>query len=89
MKVYIDRTHCEACQSFCDRHVAKLIRFPEGEDRPCIQKVEDDEQADLTLVVRDHDGRQTTIVLDEKERAIVAFEGLSSYLNAPNTSTAA
>jgi hypothetical protein len=89
MKVYIDRAHCEACQSFCDRHVAKLVRFPEGEDRPCIQKVEEDGLIDLTLVVRDHDGHQITLVLDEKERAIVAIEGLSSYLNAPDSSTPA
>ena len=31
MKIYVDRTHCDLCQSYCDRHVAKLIRFPEGE----------------------------------------------------------
>jgi hypothetical protein len=30
MKIYIDRTHCDLCQSYCDRHVAKLIRSPLG-----------------------------------------------------------
>ena len=33
MKIYIDRTHCDLCQSYCDRHVAKLIRSPLGRDR--------------------------------------------------------
>ena len=42
MKVVIDRTHCDLCQSYCDRHVAKFIRFPEHEDRPCIKSFEDD-----------------------------------------------
>lgn len=81
MKIYIDRNHCDACQSYCDRHVAKYVRFPEGEDRPCIQKLEEDGAVELTLVVRDHDGKEITLVLDEKERQIVAVEGLSRYLN--------
>ena len=41
MKIYIDRTHCDLCQSYCDRHVAKLIRSPLGRDRPCIQSLEE------------------------------------------------
>ena len=36
MKIYIDRTHCDLCMSYCDRHVSKLISKPLGEDRPCI-----------------------------------------------------
>lgn len=82
MKVYIDRNHCDACQSFCDRHVSKFIRFPEGEDRPCIEKIEEDGKEDWTLIVRDHGGKEVTLVLDEKERKIVELEGLSRYLNA-------
>ena len=81
MKIYIDRLHCDACQSYCDRHVAKLVRFPEGEDRPCIQSIEDDGQAMLTLVVLDSDGEQVTLALDERDRQIISFEGLSTYLN--------
>ena len=34
MKITIDRTHCALRQFYCDRHVAKLIRFPLHEDRP-------------------------------------------------------
>jgi hypothetical protein len=81
MKIYIDREHCELCQSYCDRHVAKLVRFPEGEDRPCIQAVEDDGSAQLTLVVQDKSQSQPiTLILDDKDREIIGLEGLSGYL---------
>lgn len=79
MKIYIDREHCELCQSYCDRHVAKLVRFPESEDRPCIQAVEDDGSPLLTLVVKAN-GEPVTLVLDEKDRQIIGLEGLSDYL---------
>jgi len=49
MKIVIDRTHCDMCQSYCDRHSAKLVRFPLGEDRPCIQSLEDDGLLTLTV----------------------------------------
>ncbi len=79
MKIVIDRTHCELCQSFCDRHSAMLVRFPLGEDRPCIQAMEDDGQAALTVVV--HDGpHAATLVLDDAAQAAVAIEGLSPFL---------
>jgi hypothetical protein len=79
VKIYIDRSHCDLCQSYCDRHVAKLVRFPEGEDRPCIQAIEDDGSAQLTLIVENGAG-PITLVLDERDREIVAYEGLSTFL---------
>ena len=79
MKIYVDRTHCDLCQSYCDRHVAKLIRFPLGEDRACIQALEDDGLSTLTLVVKDGDN-EITLALDEKDREIAAVEGLSPFL---------
>ena len=79
MKIYIDRTHCDLCQSYCDRHVAKLIRFPLGEDRACIQALEDDGLSTLTLVVKDGED-EITLALDEKDREIAAVEGLSTFL---------
>jgi hypothetical protein len=85
MKIYIDRTHCDLCQSYCDRHSAKLVRFPEGEDRPCIQAIEDDGSIRLTLVVRDGPN-EATLELTEADREIIGLEGLSPFLpwtNAP------
>lgn len=79
MKIYVDRTHCDLCQSYCDRHVAKLIRFPMGEDRPCIQAIEDDGELNLTLVVKDGEN-EATLVLDEKTREAMSLEGLSPFL---------
>ena len=79
MKLVIDRTHCYLCQSYCDRHIAKLVRFPLGEDRPCLQAVEDDGQAALTLVVRDG-SHEAMLSLTKQQQAAIALEGLSAFL---------
>lgn len=79
MKIWIDRTNCDACTSYCDRHAAKLVRFPEGEDRPCIKQIEDDGSPLLTLVVKDGD-LEATLTLTDEQRQIVALEGLSILL---------
>lgn len=79
MKIWIDRTDCDACSSYCDRHAAKLVRFPEGEDRPCIRRVEEDGSPLLTLVVTDNE-QEATLTLTEAQRQIVALEGLSVVL---------
>jgi hypothetical protein len=87
MKLYIDRTHCDLCQSFCDRHSAKLVRFPLGEDRPCIQSIEEDGQAALTLVVTDGEN-QATLVLDKAAQESMGLEGLSPWLPWTNSRAA-
>ncbi|MBL8057220.1 MAG: hypothetical protein JNK29_11005 [Anaerolineales bacterium] len=79
MKIWIDRTNCDACTSYCDRHAAKLVRFPEGEDRPCIKQIEDDGSPLLTLIVKDGD-LEATLTLTDEQRQIVALEGLSILL---------
>jgi hypothetical protein len=79
MKIYIDRTHCDLCQSFCDRHSARLIHAPLGTDRPCIQALVDDGQIQLTLVVKDGE-HEATLSLTEQDREILGLEGLSPFL---------
>jgi hypothetical protein len=81
MKIVIDRTHCDLCQSYCDRHVAKLIRFPEHEDRPCIKSLEDDGQPELTLVIEDGDNK-ATLQLTDLGREVLGLEGVSAYLES-------
>lgn len=71
MKITIDRTHCDLCQSYCDRHVARLIRTPLGEDRPCIQSLIDDGRPELTLVVQDGDNEATIKALAFQPDSIV------------------
>ncbi len=80
MKIYIDRNHCPLCQTYCDRHVAKLLRFPEHEDRPCITAIEDDGQPGLILVV-DNGAGPITLALSPEDREVAALEGLSTFLN--------
>ncbi len=79
MKVWIDRTTCPNCIAYCDRHAAKFVRFPEGEDRPCITAIEEDGSPLLTLVVKD-DENEATLTLTNEQRQIVALEGLSVLL---------
>jgi hypothetical protein len=79
MKVFIDRTTCPACSSYCDRHAAKFIRFPMSEDRPCITAIEDDGKPLLTVEVTDGNNR-AVITLTEEQRETVAYEGLTPLL---------
>jgi hypothetical protein len=84
MKIVIDRTHCDLCQSYCDRHVAKLIRFPEHEDRPCIKSLEDDGQPELTLVIEDGNTK-AILQLTDLGREVLGLEGVSAYLQSMNS----
>jgi hypothetical protein len=79
MKIFVNRCNCNLSQAYCDRHVSKLIRFPEFEDRPCITAIEDDGSTNLTLVVLT-DAGETTLVLDEAKRRVAEFEGISTFL---------
>jgi hypothetical protein len=79
MKIYIDRGHCSLCQQYCDRHSAKMLRFPLGEDRPCIQALEEDGTKQLVVVVRDGDN-EITLHLDGVDREVAELEGLSQFL---------
>ena len=79
MKIYLDRSLCDDSLPTCERRMAFLIRFPEGEDRPCITAIEDDGCPELTLVIKS-EGREATIVLDGVDREIAEVEGISSFL---------
>jgi hypothetical protein len=74
MRVVIDRELCDANLAFCQRCSAAFIRYPEGEDRPCIRDVIDDGSDLLTIEMRT-DGRQLVLELTEEERDIASIEG--------------
>jgi hypothetical protein len=79
MRIWIDRTACPLCIVYCDRHAARLVRFPFSEDRPCIAAMGEDGQPGLTLVVKDGEN-EATLTLTEEQRQLVATEGLSPFL---------
>jgi hypothetical protein len=79
VKIYLDRSVCNDSLPTCERRMARLIRFPLGEDRPCITAIEDDGQPELTLVVKS-DGHESIIRLDEDARELASIEGISSFL---------
>lgn len=74
MKVIIDRNLCNASLSFCQRCSAAFIRYPEGEDRPCIVDIIDDGRDTLTLVMATDD-RMLEIELSDEERELASVEG--------------
>jgi hypothetical protein len=79
MKIYLDRSLCNDSLPTCERRMARLIRFPLGEDRPCITAIEEDGRPELTLVMKS-DGREATIVLDRDDQELAGVEGFSAFL---------
>ena len=79
MKIYLDRSLCNDSLPTCERRMAHLIRFPLGEDRPCITAIEEDGQSELTLVMKS-DGQEATIVLDRDDQELAGIEGFSAFL---------
>lgn len=79
VKIYLDRSICNDSLPTCERRMARLIRFPLGEDRPCITAIEDDGRPELTLVVKS-EGQEAVISLDDEARALAGTEGISSFL---------
>ena len=82
MRIFLDRSLCNDSLPTCERRMARLIRYPLGEDRPCITAIEDDGNPELTIVVKS-DGQEATIVLDDEAREFAGTEGLSSFLPWP------
>lgn len=80
MKLYIDRDICDHTLPVCERCLGRLLRFPLGEDRPCITAIEEDNRPELALVLKS-DGQETTLVLDDEARELAAFEGFSAFLS--------
>lgn len=80
MKLYIDRAICDHTLPVCERCLGRLLRYPLGEDRPCITAIEDDDDPDLKLVLKT-DGQEFTLVLDDEAREMAALEGFSSFLS--------
>lgn len=74
MRVVIDRNLCDASLSFCQRCSAAFMRYPEGEDRPCIRDIIDD-GSDLLTVEMMTDGRHLVVELTENERDLASVEG--------------
>ena len=79
MKIYLDRSLCNDSLPTCERRMARLIRFPLGEDRPCITAIEEDGRPELTLVIKS-DGQEATIVLDQDAQELAGVEGFSAFL---------
>ncbi len=79
MKIYLDRSLCNDSLPTCERRMARLIRHPMGEDRPCITAIEDDGKPELTLVMKS-DGQKATLILDQGDQELAGVEGFSAFL---------
>lgn len=74
MRIVIDHDQCQHGGAFADRCLAATIRNPLGHERYCTAKVEDDGQADLTVVLIES-GRSHTIVLHDPTESDLAAAG--------------
>jgi len=79
VKIFLDRSMCNDSLPTCERRMARLIRYPFGEDRPCITAIEDDGRPELTIVIKSED-QEATIILDDETRELAATEGISAFL---------
>ncbi len=80
MKVTIDRNICGASLNACEHCFSFFVQNPEGVDRYCIIDQVDDGTDKLTLTLLT-DGQERTLVLDDKDRELVATEGWSSLID--------
>jgi hypothetical protein len=80
MKVTIDRNICDASLNSCEHCFSFFIQHPEGVDRYCIIEQVDDGSDKMTLTMLT-DGLERTLVLDDKDREMVAAEGWASMVD--------
>ncbi len=83
MNFYIDRSRCHTCLGNCERRIARLIRCPLEEDRPCITAIEANGRPELILVMEDT-GHKAILVLGDPSHELAAAEGLSRFLPRQN-----
>lgn len=79
MQMTIDRDLCDHVLSECEQCLARLMRHPLGEDRPCITNLFDDGDPVLRLALK-YDGLEQTFVLAPEDREIVALQGWSQLV---------
>jgi hypothetical protein len=80
MKVTINRNICGASLNACEHCFSFFAQHPEGVDRYCIvEQVEDG--SDLLTLKLLTDDTERTLVLDEKQRELVASEGWASMVD--------
>lgn len=89
MRIVIDHDQCKHSGAFSDRCLAATIRYPLGHERYCLAAVDDDGQAELTVVLR-LGGEEFTVVLhNEAEQQAAALEGWLAFPGAAEAVQAA
>jgi hypothetical protein len=80
MKITINRDTCHASLPYCERCFGTLVLHPLGVDRACIIALEQDDQDDLTIVLRS-EGNEEVLSLNDKQRELVARDGWTDYVH--------
>lgn len=89
MRIVIDHDQCKHGGAFSDRCLAATIRYPLGHERYCLAAIDDDGQAELTVVLR-MEGQEFSIVLhDEAEQQVAALQGWMAFPGAAEVVQAA
>ena len=82
MRVKINRDVCPAHLAFCERCLGQFLKYPTGYERRCFEELEEDGSDLLTIEL--HTGsHDTTLVLDEAQRKLMAGDGWAYFVDFP------
>ena len=66
MKVYMDRNHCARWQAACDSCFGGRVVIKEFDLEGCVMDVIEDDQEEITFYIKDRDGEDKVLVVNEK-----------------------
>ena len=80
MRVKINRNTCDAHLAYCERCLGQFLKYPMGYERRCFEEIIEDGSDLLTIEL--HSGDQdSVIVLNEKQRKLLAGEGWAKFVS--------
>ncbi|MFW5691277.1 MAG: hypothetical protein ACOCXZ_02140 [Chloroflexota bacterium] len=80
MRVKLNRNHCPATLSYCERCFGKFLLHPLGYERRCFEAIEDDGN-DRLIIEMTTGSRTVTFRLNDEQREILAREGWANFVN--------
>jgi hypothetical protein len=78
MKVLLDRRSCKCWDAACESHFGWHFLREEISPIDCVLEMVDDGQEEISFFIKDHDGTEKVLIVDEKNRA----EAMDSWLLA-------
>lgn len=80
MYVKVNRDTCGTHLAVCERCLGRFLEYPMGYERRCFEEVREDGNEDLTIDLINQ-GQEVRLVLDEKQRHMMAGEGWATMVD--------